>query len=239
MGSISGVNSNAAMTQIRVKPPARDDSQRIQNLFSKIDTTGQGSFDNAALGAALGASSSSFAITSATTHDFADALFTQMDANGDSKVSAQEFTSTLSMLAGRFAQQPTEGASAQGAHHSGGVGAPPPEHDDAGFTKDQLTAKLSQIGSTNSKRSALMSKVINNFSAADANGDGKVSHSEAVAYDQSTPGTSGTASSAAVSADVANTTDLTQRLMAQIMKLMDAYGSVEKAQGQSQISVSA
>lgn len=44
-----------------------------------------------------------------------------------------------------------------------------------GFTKDELTSQLSDIGSSDSTRSSLISNIINNFDEADTDSDGKVS----------------------------------------------------------------
>lgn len=115
----------------------------------------------------------------------------------------------------------------------GGMPPPPPrDEDDAGFTKDQLSSQLEEIGSTDSERSSLISGVVANFEAADANGDGKVSRAEAMAYQQSSSSVSGstsTADSAAGSTGAsgsASSTALNEaRMMHRLMDLMRAYGN--------------
>lgn len=52
----------------------------------------------------------------------------------------------------------------------------------AGLTKEQIDAELARIGAADSQRTAMLSKLSENFSAADANGDGKLSREEAQAY---------------------------------------------------------
>ena len=87
---------------------------------------------------------------------------------------------------------------------------------DTGFSKDQLTAQLEEIGSTDSQRSSLISSIVNNFDAADTNGDGVVSNAEAMAYDQSTNGSSSSSSTVATNSDA--------QIFQQLMALMRAYG---------------
>ncbi|MCP5232396.1 MAG: hypothetical protein H6948_09865 [Zoogloeaceae bacterium] len=61
-----------------------------------------------------------------------------------------------------------------------------------------------------------MTKVVENFDAADANGDGKVSFDEAISYDQAS-------SEASTSARVERN-DPDALAMLQIARLMQAYG---------------
>ena len=113
-----------------------------------------------------------------------------------------------------------------GAHEAAGMPPPPPPEDDAGFTQDQLSSQLSEIGSTDSERSDLISKIVSNFDKADANGDGKVSMQEAMAYDQSSQSSS-TSSSSTTDTSAASTTSSSQSdaaLMHKLMELARAYG---------------
>jgi len=86
---------------------------------------------------------------------------------------------------------------------------------DAGFTVDELTQQLRDIGTSDSTRSGLLSSIVANFAAADSDSDGKVSNAEAMAYDESN--TSSTASST----DSTTSSDLA--IMKRIMELMNAY----------------
>jgi hypothetical protein len=53
-----------------------------------------------------------------------------------------------------------------GPSGTGSMRPPPPQDgNDAGFTKDELTGQLKEIGSSDSKRSALISKIIDNNQA--------------------------------------------------------------------------
>jgi hypothetical protein len=61
----------------------------------------------------------------------------------------------------------------------------------------------------------LINRIVNNFAAADTDGDGKVSNSEAMAYDQSSTSTTASATDSTTSSDLA--------IMKRIMELMNAY----------------
>jgi hypothetical protein len=186
-----------------------------ENLFSQLDTSGQGYIDKATLQSALDKASTS---TSSV-----DTLFSKLDTNGDGKVTKQEFTDTLKQIESQL--------QANANLQAGGMPPPPPPANDAGFTKDELTAQLSEIGSSDSKRSSLISNVIANFDKADTNGDGKVSMQEAMALKQSvtssTASTSGSDSTS--SAPDTSSTDTTAKVMQQIMLLMQAYNSDNKS----------
>ena len=57
-----------------------------------------------------------------------------------------------------------------------------PQGPDAGVTKEQIDAEIAQIGAADSQRAAVLSKLSDNFTTADANGDGKLSREEARDY---------------------------------------------------------
>ena len=112
---------------------------------------------------------------------------------------------------------------------------PPPGEDDAGFTEEELTDQLAEIGGTDSSRASLISNVVNNFDAADTNEDGKVSFQEAIAYDKANP-----ASSSSSTTDSTNSTDSTSsatsvassdttdaQVFRQLMDLLRTYGSAD------------
>jgi Ca2+-binding EF-hand superfamily protein len=209
MSSISGVSGSSTWSTIQ------DMRQKMaENLFSQLDTSGQGYIDKATLQSALDNASTS---TSSV-----DTLFSKLDTNGDGKVTKQEFTDTLKQLETQL--------QANANLQAGGMPPPPPAND-AGFTKDELTAQLSEIGSSDSKRSNLISNMIENFDKADTNGDGKVSMQEAMALEQS--GSSSTASTSTgdstSSASDTTSTDTTAKVMQQIMLLMQAYNSESKS----------
>lgn len=115
----------------------------------------------------------------------------------------------------------------------GGMPPPPREGEDGGFTLDELTAQLEEIGDSDPARASLLSSVIENFETADSDGDGKASFAEAMALQESLAGTSGaggTPGTQAQGADLA---------LARILQLAQAYGTSAFQSSLSQLSVSA
>jgi Ca2+-binding EF-hand superfamily protein len=191
-------------------------TQVASNLFSKLDKTQKGYLEESDLQSALGNVSASDSGTSD-----ASAVFSQLDGDGDGKVTESELTSSLQSLVDTLQTQLKQ-SSMQGMD---GMPPPPPPgngSDSAGFTQDQLTQMASDTASTDSKMSSLFSKLADNFDAADTDGDGKVSHDEAMAFDKSSS-TAATDSSKASSTSGSDNAEL--QVMLQIMKLLQAYGS--------------
>lgn len=238
MSSISSVGSYASSSiQSAMRRP--DPSKMAEDLFSKLDTKGQGYIEKSDLTTALSKVSSTSSSASA------DDIFSQLDSDGDGKVTKDELSSSLQKMADQMDAQFASMRMSQAMGDQGGMGGqggpggagnmppPPPPGDDAGFTKDELSSQLEEIGSSDSQRSSLISKVVNNFDAADTDGDGKVSFKEAMAYDQSTQAssvasTSGSSSSSSStssdSSSSSSSNDLNAKVMLQIMRLMHAYG---------------
>jgi Ca2+-binding EF-hand superfamily protein len=210
-------------------------SSWASSLYSKLDTTNKGYIEKSDLSTAFSKLSGSNSSTST------DSIFSQLDGDSDGKVTKDEMTTALQQLSDSLNSQ-FESSRTQGGRGSHGDRPPPPPDgnapppppaegaDSAGFTKDQLTAQLDEIGSTDSKRSELISKIVENFDKADTDGDGKVSMTEAMAYDQSTK--SDSTSTASTSTDSTSSTASTASTTAsnseadvlmQIMRLMQAY----------------
>jgi Ca2+-binding EF-hand superfamily protein len=207
-----------------------DASTMAENLFSKLDTTGKGYIEQSDLTSALAGLSSTSSSGSSTTTS-ASELFSQLDSDGDGKVTQDELTTSLQKLAesldSQFDQMRIQG---------GMPPPPPPSEDDAGFTEEELTSQLAEIGSTDAARAGLISNVVNNFDAADTNQDGKVSFQEAIAYDKANPTTStsssGTSTTAASSTDSSSTTVASAektdaQVFRQLMDLLRTYSSAD------------
>jgi len=217
-------------------------SQISSRLFSALDTKSQGYLEKSDFLSAFskissGASGSSASSSSSSS---VDDLFGALDSNSDGKVTESEFSSVLSKLQDELQSQFNQ-SRVHGGGHGGPQGAggppPPPPANDAGFTKDELTSQLNEIGSTDSQRSSLISNVVNNFAAADSNGDGKVSFSEAQAYDKSSQTattTASTSSSSGATTDSSSSTSGTTSndagLLFKILQLAHAYGVVGHGQ---------
>jgi Ca2+-binding EF-hand superfamily protein len=220
--SIGSIGSYSSAMMGMSRPPRPDSSKLAEELFAQIDTTGKGYIEKSDLESAFKQ------VSSTSSSSAADELFASLDGNGDGKVTKDEMSSSLKSLMDSLDSQ----FQSMRMNEAMGGMPPPPPGNDAGFTKDELQSQLDEIGSSDSKRSSLISKVIENFDKADTNGDGKVSFKEAMAYDQS--GTSSTTSTTSSS----NKTDSSSeaQLMLQIMKLAQAYGLFGEGQKTSSVS---
>jgi len=198
---ISGIDSNLV-------------SVWASSLFSKLDTQNQGYIKESDLESAF----SSISGNSDSTADVKD-IFEQLDSNSDGKVTQDEMTSALTKL---FQQSDNR---FNGIGGPGSMPPPPPPQagNDDGFTKEELTSQLQEIGSSDSKRSSLISNIVQNFDAADANGDGKVSFAEAMAYDKSSQTNASASASADNTAQSSESQSDGTMIAQQLMKLLSAY----------------
>ena len=186
-------------------------SQISSNIFSKLDTSNQGSIDATTLSKALSGS------TDDETGDEVSNLVSSMDTDGDSKITKSELSQGIENL---FKQLQSAGNQAGGAQGMpppppGGAGGPPPRggaEEDTGLTQDQMQDMASSTD--DSKLSELLNNVASNFEAADTNGDGKVTQQEAMEYQQSQNSDS---SNQASSSQQNNTQE-------QVAKLIKTYG---------------
>ena len=207
-------------------------SQMASQLFSRIDTKSQGYIEKSDLATA-------FSQISAKANDTTsvDDVFAALDGDSNGQVTESEFSSVLSQLQAQldsqFSQMRMEGKGGSGGPQGmAGMPPPPPPGDDAGFTKDELSSQLEDIGSTDTQRSSLISNIVENFEAADSDGDGKVSFKEAMAFDEaSKSATSSSATSTSSSTDTAQAAASTDaQVMMKIMQLMHAYGGGQDQQ---------
>lgn len=228
IGNISGYGSSAmsgmgGMHQMR-KP---DPSKMADELFSKLDTKGQGYIEKSDLQSAFDQLSSTGNSASV------DQVFSSLDSDGDGKITKDEMSSSLQKIAAELDSQFNK-MRESGMNRAGGMPPPPPPpqgaegQNDAGFTKEELTSQLNEIGTSDNKRASLISNIVNNFEKADSDGDGKVSFKEAMAYDQASQTSASSGSTAATSSSTtvaSDSTKLDAQIMKQIMELMRAYGS--------------
>ncbi len=205
-----GTSMNYLNASRTLRPQRPSAEQMAAGLFSKLDTSNKGYIEQSDFETALsGMSSSTGSLASASE------IFSQLDSDADGKVTQSEMTSGLQTLANSLDDQFNQ------IRVQGGMPPPPPPQNDDGFTEDELTEQLSEIGNSDSARASLLNKIVENFDEADTDGDGKVSFQEAMAYDQSTSSASTTASPSQNStADGTN-----DRIFRQIMALVRAYGA--------------
>ncbi|ANQ86777.1 putative calcium binding protein [Azoarcus olearius] len=222
MTSAIGSSTSSYTAWATTSAPRRPDPAAMaENLFSALDTSGQGYLQQTDFESAfsqLGIDDSDAAS--------AEELFSALDADADGKLTQDELSSSMQKLADQLDSQ-----FHQMRMSAGGMPPPPPPGagEDQGFTQDELESMASEIGSTDSKRSSLMNSIASNFEAADADGDGRVTASEARAYEESTH-TTGTATASTGSENL---------LMKRIMQLAAAYGDNASGTLSAQVSVTA
>lgn len=223
MSTISSISSASNWSTMQgMRRPSDGGKKMAEELFSQLDSSGQGYIDKTTLQSALQQTSSATNV---------DDLFSQLDSNSDGKITEDEFITTFQDLASQLESQ----FQANAANQKGGMNGmppPPPPQDDAGFTKDELNSQLDAIGSSDSKSAALVSNIIENFEAADTNEDGKVSFQEAMVYDQTQ--NNSTASTTTSGNSIASDES---KIMQQLMQLMQAYGLNGDSGNNSTLSV--
>lgn len=229
MSSISSISSygvaNSYSGTYGMQRPQRPSAEEMaSDLFSKLDSSGKGYIQESDLESALSAiiGSSSSSSTDSTGTASASEIFSQLDSDGDGKVTEVEMTSGFQKLAEALDSQ-FEQSRMQGA-------MPPPPQNDAGFTKDELTEQLSEIGSSDSERSSFISNVVENFDAADTNSDGKVTFQEAMAYNESSSSSSSASSSSSSSSTSSSSSSTSSQVtdaqvFRQLMDLLRTYDS--------------
>ena len=219
MSNISSVGSSIISSLYSSASKSSKSASSVETLFDQLDSTGKGYLEKSDLVSAFSQISGTASSTSSAS---VDEVFAKLDSDSDGKVTEDELASGLENLAAALDSQFNQ------MRMSGGTPPPPPPaQDDSGFTKDELASQLSEIGSSDSQRSELMTKIVNNFDAADTDADGKVSFQEAMAYDESTQAASATSSSetstavSTAASSEARNSDLA--IMKRIMELMNAY----------------
>lgn len=229
-------------------------SSWASSLFSRLDTKNQGYIEKSDLQNAFSAISSTGSTSGNAGNTGVDEVFAALDSDSDGKLTASELSASLSKLASeldsQFNQMRMQGL---GGHHGhgggmsgpGGMGAangmpPPPPPGDQGFSKEELQSQLQDIGSTDSKRSDLLNKIVSNFEAADTDSNGKVSFKEAMAYDKSSQSGGVSDANATTSSSNNFSTQFGSDLgvMLKVVQLMQAYGISPQSQSQSSQSQS-
>lgn len=195
-------------------------SQLASQFFSRLDSKSQGYIEQSDFTSAISQTSQN-----ADTSKLAE-LFQTFDSDSDGKVTESEFTTRLTDLLSQLEAQAGQSRVQGGMPPPGGpqgAGSPPPAppQNDAGFTKDELSTQLDEIGSSDSKRSSLISSVIENFDQADTDGDGKVSFQEAMALEKSSQSTSSSTSTESTG------TDNDARVLMQLSRLLAAYAGTD------------
>lgn len=240
MTTVSGTTGsffNSTQGMGGMRPPRHDPSRLVEEIFSRLDTKGQGYLEKSDL-------QNAFESTTSSSSASVDEVFTSLDSDGDGKITKDEMSSSLQKLAEELDSQFNADRMAQAMGNM--PPPPPPPENDAGFSKDELAQQLEEATAAgDSQRADLLTAIIGNFDKADSDGDGKVSFQEAMIYDQSRQ------SSASVSATDTTTTSTTSatgsgdseslsaRVLRQMLRLMASYGAPESAAANSSLSISA
>ncbi len=191
-------------------------SQITSNIFSKIDTGNQGYLEKSDLTSALSGLSNDDDTS-------AEEVFNQIDTDGDGKITKSELSAgvetLLSQLETGSFNNIKEGTPPPPPNGMGGMPPPPPPEasESEGVTEEEA-AEIA-ASSTDSNLSSLMQTISENFEAADADGDGKVSREEAMAYVQDS-GMSNDATKTA-SSNTSTQDALIQNMIAELVK---SYG---------------
>ncbi len=209
-------------------------SSMASQMFSRLDTRQQGYIEKSDLASAFSKINGSSSGTDSGTG--VDDVFAALDGDSDGKVTESEFSSALNKLKeeldNQFGQmrmhQGMSGHGPQGM--SGNMPPPPPDGgQDSGFSKDELSSQLKEIGSSDSQRSSLISSIVDNFDKADSNGDGKVNREEAMAYGESLQSSGSSTTTASSTSSSTSSSDSTAAassdaaVMKKIMQLIHAY----------------
>lgn len=229
MSSISGIGGGYSSMMMQGGGMKRPDPTGMANdLFSKLDTSGQGYIEKADLQDAIDQASSK--VNASGESASADDLFSQLDTDGDGKVTKQEFSDSVKKLAEELDQQ-FQSARMQGAMpEMGGMppGPPPGAGEDQGMTKEELASAAEEVSGSDSSLSNMLNDLVQNFDAADTNQDGKVTMQETMAYQQSQSAagsdTSTTATSENTGTTASSSDNFEAQLMMQIMRLAQSYG---------------
>ncbi len=113
----------------------------------------------------------------------ADDLFSQLDSDGDGRITKQEFTDLVKKLTQHFQSARMQGAMPPMGDMGGMTPGPPPAAEaDSGMSKEELASPAEAAGDSDSSLASLLTERVANFDAADANQDGKVTMQETIAY---------------------------------------------------------
>ena len=224
-------------TQMRASQANR--LQGDNEVFAKIDTANKGSIDEGSFETAVKQAVADSQSNQNFSTNQIQAAFKSLDTNGDGQVTQQEFANALSSPQGhhhhhRHQQTGDLSAEMPAMMAMQGMGQMPPPPGtldtkngggaDKGFTIDELKSQLTEIGTSDPKRSSLINNVLTNFSKADVDGDGKVSFKEAMDLERSLKSTNSTTTTTS-DATTASTADVSQQqYLRQMMNLLQTYG---------------
>lgn len=173
-----------------------DTSKMVDNLFSKLDTKGQGYIEKSDFQGAFDKVASKTASV--------DDVFKALDGNDDGKITKQEMSDSVTKLADQLVSQ-LQSMRMSGGGGMGGMGG-------VGMSKDAIS---SMADSSSGGASQKLNDLAQNFDVADTNHDGNISAQELMAYQASN----------SANASTSGTQNGDAQVMASIMDLMATYGT--------------
>jgi Ca2+-binding EF-hand superfamily protein len=207
--AIGSIGSNPSMMMGGMQGMRRPDpSKMADNLFSKLDTKGQGYIEKSDLQSAFDQVSSSRPSSGGAS---VDEVFQALDGDGDGKVTRQDMSDGIQKLAdqleGQFQNMRMQGKGGgmgmmRGMGGMGGMGSA------GGVSRDELSGMVDSAQGSAQRMDALLA----NFDTADADQDGKISAQEARSFQE-----------ANAPASTAAPVDDENRIMMQVMELARYY----------------
>lgn len=167
IGGAGGCSSAGSMSGMQ-RP---DSSKMVDNLFSKLDTKGQGYIEKSDFQGAFDKVASKTASV--------DDVFKALDGNDDGKITKQEMSDSVTKLADQLVSQLQ--SMRMSGKEGGGLGG-------VGMSKNDISSMVDSTGGT----SQTLNDLSQNFDAADTNQDGTISAQELMAYQASNSATSST-----------------------------------------------
>jgi Ca2+-binding EF-hand superfamily protein len=211
---------------MRQRPEA---SEVAKQIFSKLDTDNQGYLDAGNFASAISQLSPSGQNSNTAS---SDEVFASLDGDSDGKVTQDELAQGIKSLQEQLDSQFNTMRMQGGMQGMGG--AHPHHHEgeqaqDKGLDQTQLgdmASAASQAG--DSQAASMFSQLASNFTDADADGDGKVSFSESIAYQHKQQATSSHADSTNDGTGSANNAGSSSqamqgRIAQRLMEMMRAY----------------
>lgn len=214
---VSSIGNSVASLMQRPDP-----SQMASKLFSRLDSKNQGYIEKSDLQSAFDQISGSSSSGSSV-----DDVFSQLDNDGDGKVTKQEMSDSLAKMAEQLDSQ-FNNLRMGGMGGMGRMGGMNGE----GLTKDQLTSMADETSAASSR----LTNLVANFDEADTNGDGKVSAQEAMTFSQASQQNATTSTSSASANGSGASGNSEAGVMMKIMQLVHAYGGLGQESEQSGIA---
>ena len=166
----SGQSAYSMSATQRPQPSKEQLTEAAGNLFGKLDSQNKGYLEQSDFSSLLNGLQNKEAKTKS------EELFSTLDSDSDGQLTSSEFSDNFSNLL----------YSAQGM--MGAMGSKPTPPQDSGKSKDELTALVEELGQEDETATEGLQSLLDNFDTADADGDGKVTMQEAMAYRESTEG---------------------------------------------------